>query len=76
MLYTQFGETGSRGRRMALFAALLRWTLDRFEMVLFPLIGPNSRSELLASEIAENPSVKDAPLRHELQAVRARWRSP
>lgn len=49
----------TRGQWMALWAALLGWMFDGFEMGLFPLIGPNALSELLASEIAENPALKD-----------------
>jgi len=49
----------ARGRWMALLAALLGWMFDGFEMGLFPLIGPNALSELLADDIARNPAVKD-----------------
>lgn len=49
-----------RGKWMALAAALLGWMFDGFEMGLFPLAGPNALNELLASEIARDPTVKDA----------------
>lgn len=55
----QLSPSRTRGQWMALLAALLGWMFDGFEMGLFPLIGPNALSELLASEIAENPAVKD-----------------
>lgn len=48
----------SRGRWLALLAALLGWTFDGFEIGMFPLVGPNALDELLHSEIAANPNIK------------------
>ncbi len=42
----------SRGKWMALAAALLGWMFDGFEMGMFPLVGPNALDELLASQTA------------------------
>ena len=47
------------GKWMALVAALLGWMFDGFEIGLFPLVGPKALDELLKSEIASNPAVKD-----------------
>jgi MFS family permease len=47
-----------RGKWMALFAALLGWMFDGFEMGLFPLVGPHALDELLKAEIAADPTVK------------------
>jgi len=43
---------------MALAAALLGWMFDGFEMGMFPLVGPKALDELLAAEIAIDPTVK------------------
>lgn len=48
----------SRGRWLALVAALLGWTFDGFEIGMFPLVGPNALDELLRTEIAANPNIK------------------
>lgn len=47
-----------RGKWMALVAALLGWLFDGFEIGMFPLVGPNALDELLATEIAVDPTVK------------------
>ncbi len=44
---------------MALTAALLGWMFDGFEIGMFPLVGPHALDELLRTEIAANPTVKD-----------------
>jgi len=59
MVVNDAGGAVDRGKWMALIAALLGWTFDGFEMGLFPLIGPSALDQLLASEIAVNPTVKD-----------------
>jgi len=46
-----------RGKWMALIAALLGWMFDGFEMGMFPLVGTNALKELLADEIAREPTV-------------------
>jgi MFS family permease len=46
-----------RGKWMALVAALLGWTFDGFEIGLFPLVGRSALKELLADELAVNPTV-------------------
>lgn len=48
-----------RGKWMALVAALLGWMFDGFEIGIFPLVGPNALDELLHSQIAAHPAVKD-----------------
>jgi MFS family permease len=48
-----------RGIWMALVAALFGWMFDGFEMGLFPLVGPHALDELLRSEIAADPTIKD-----------------
>jgi len=48
-----------RGKWMALVAALLGWMFDGFEIGMFPLVGPKALDELLATEIAVNPAIKD-----------------
>jgi MFS transporter, SHS family, sialic acid transporter len=42
--------TNSRGKWMALAAALLGWLFDGFEMGMFPLVGNNALKELLPSQ--------------------------
>src|SRR5688500_6521529 len=49
----------NRGKWMALIAALLGWTFDGFEIGLFPLVGPKALEELLQSEIATDPTIRD-----------------
>ncbi len=39
----------SRGKWLALAAALLGWLFDGFEMGMFPLVGPKALDELLKS---------------------------
>ncbi|HEY3393707.1 MAG TPA: MFS transporter [Lacipirellulaceae bacterium] len=51
--------TSKRGIWMALVAALLGWMFDGFEMGMFPLVGPHALDELLRSEIAVDPTIKD-----------------
>ena len=46
------------GKWMALFAALLGWMFDGFEIGMFPLVGPSALDELLATEIQTDPTVK------------------
>jgi MFS transporter, SHS family, sialic acid transporter len=55
------GKSNAEQRRnwMALFAALLGWMFDGFEMGLFPLVGPNALDELLRVQIAIDPTIKD-----------------
>lgn len=48
-----------KGKWMALFAALLGWMFDGFEIGMFPLVGPNALKELLQGELAVNPTAKD-----------------
>jgi MFS family permease len=50
---------GGRGKWMALFAALLGWMFDGFEIGLFPLVGPNALSELLKQDLVASPAAKD-----------------
>ena len=40
----------SRGKWMALAAALLGWMFDGFEQGMFPLVGPNALDEVLAAQ--------------------------
>jgi len=40
----------TRGKWLALTAALLGWLFDGFEMGMFPLVGPRALKELLASQ--------------------------
>ena len=40
----------SRGRNLALLAALLGWMFDGMEMGLFPLVGKDALRELLGSD--------------------------
>src|SRR5262249_45511364 len=47
----------SRGKWMALAAALLGWLFDGFEMGMFPLVGPKALDELLKSHGAANATV-------------------
>jgi MFS family permease len=49
----------NRGKWMALLAAFLGWMFDGFEMGMFPLVGPPALAELLQSEMATDPAVKD-----------------
>ena len=42
---------GSRGRSLALLAALLGWMFDGMEMGLFPLVGRSALTELLGKRI-------------------------
>src|SRR5829696_6192933 len=51
------GGATNRGKWMALAAALLGWMFDGFEIGMFPLVGTNALSELLAAEIAVKPTV-------------------
>jgi SHS family sialic acid transporter-like MFS transporter len=51
------GGATNRGKWMALIAALMGWMFDGFEIGMFPLVGPNALSELLAEEIAARPTV-------------------
>ncbi len=44
--------SGNRSRNMALLAAFLGWMFDGFEMGLFPLIGKQALSDLLAFRVA------------------------
>jgi MFS transporter, SHS family, sialic acid transporter len=53
----QASPAENRGKWMALFAALLGWMFDGFEMGMFPLVGYNALHELLRSEIAVNPTI-------------------
>jgi len=46
-----------RGKWMALFAALLGWTFDGFEMGLFPLVGRSALDQLLRAEGVADPTV-------------------
>lgn len=46
---TANGVDGSRGRWMALAAALLGWMFDGFEIGMFPLVGRPALGELLGS---------------------------
>lgn len=48
----------ARGIWMALFAALLGWMFDGFEIGMFPLVGPSALDELLGSEVVLNPAIK------------------
>lgn len=48
----------SRGKWMALLAALLGWMFDGFEIGMFPLVGPNALDELLHDELITNPTAK------------------
>jgi SHS family sialic acid transporter-like MFS transporter len=43
-------QHGSRGKWLALAAALLGWLFDGFEMGMFPLVGPNALEDLLANQ--------------------------
>src|SRR6188768_1216879 len=45
--------TSSRGRNLALLAALLGWMFDGMEMGLFPLVGKDALRELLGTEAAQ-----------------------
>lgn len=47
-----------RGIWMALFAALLGWMFDGFEIGMFPLVGPSALDELLGHALTANPSLK------------------
>jgi MFS family permease len=51
------GDVNHRGKWMALIAALLGWMFDGFEIGMFPLVGTNALKELLADEIAKEPTV-------------------
>jgi MFS family permease len=51
------GGATNRGKWMALVAALLGWMFDGFEIGMFPLVGNNALKELLADEIAQNPTI-------------------
>jgi MFS transporter, SHS family, sialic acid transporter len=44
-------ESGSRGKWMALLAALLGWMFDGFEMGLFPLAGRPALKAMLAGSV-------------------------
>ncbi|MCS6864376.1 MAG: MFS transporter [Gemmataceae bacterium] len=44
----------SRGRQLALIAALLGWMFDGMEMGLFPLVGKDALRELLGQDAAQN----------------------
>src|SRR6185436_1221297 len=44
----------SRGRKLALLAALLGWMFDGMEMGLFPLVGKDALRELLGAEAAQS----------------------
>lgn len=48
----------SRGKWMALIAALLGWMFDGFEIGMFPLVGPTALDELLADQLIANPALK------------------
>lgn len=52
------GHGTSRGKWMALVAAFLGWMFDGFEIGMFPLVGPSALDELLADQIALDPTVK------------------
>src|SRR5688572_25662079 len=45
------------GKWMALWAALLGWMFDGFEIGMFPLVGPKALEELLQKEAAVNPAI-------------------
>ena len=47
-----------RGKWMALAAALLGWMFDGFEIGMFPLVGPAALDDLLAGQLASNPTLK------------------
>src|SRR5262245_47592423 len=47
------------GKWMPLVSALVGWMFDGFEIGIFPLVGPKALDELLKSEIATHPAVKD-----------------
>src|SRR6188768_3963485 len=44
--------TSSRGRNLALLAALLGWMFDGMEMGLFPLVGKDALRELLGTDVS------------------------
>lgn len=49
----------SRGKWLALAAALLGWLFDGFEMGMFPLVGPKALEDLLASRGVAAATVND-----------------
>jgi MFS family permease len=51
-------NTEERGKWMALAAALLGWMFDGFEIGMFPLVGPAALDDLLAGQLASNPTLK------------------
>ncbi|MEX2171462.1 MAG: MFS transporter [Pirellulales bacterium] len=58
-MHASGSATGNTGKWMALIAALLGWMFDGFEIGMFPLVGPNALNELLATQIADDPTIKD-----------------
>jgi SHS family sialic acid transporter-like MFS transporter len=56
---TSASDRAGHGKWIALTAALLGWMFDGFEMGMFPLVGPRALDELLKSQIAIDPTVKD-----------------
>jgi MFS family permease len=52
--------TDHRGRWAALIAAFLGWMFDGFEIGMFPLVGQNALTELLASETVSPAAAADA----------------
>lgn len=46
-------ETGNRGKMLALFAALLGWMFDGFEMGLFPVVARPALFELLGDQASD-----------------------
>lgn len=55
-MQTNGSATGSRGKWMALAAALLGWMFDGFEMGLFPLIGRPALQDLLGLH-SDDPTI-------------------
>jgi SHS family sialic acid transporter-like MFS transporter len=55
---SQSSPANDRGKWMALFAALLGWMFDGFEIGLFPLVGPAAIEELLGTQSAVDPALK------------------
>ncbi|HEY2759937.1 MAG TPA: MFS transporter, partial [Pirellulales bacterium] len=47
-----------RGKYLALFAALLGWMFDGFEIGMFPLVGNNALKDLLGSSIGTQPGLE------------------
>ena len=59
MMHPANSADDNRGKWMALIAAFLGWMFDGFEMGMFPLGRAHALKELLAAEIAANPTAKD-----------------